>query len=104
MVSNQRKTFRVSDLLDDYGMSWNVERLKQVLHDSDAFGIKQIHVGYTGRDDYIAWNFRWNGVFTVRSAYHLKMSLKKLQGDAAESSSSVATHRGAMEHRRTEQG
>lgn len=43
--------------------------------------------------DYIAWNYTKNGHFTVRSAYHLRMSMNKIKSGRPESSSSVQTHK-----------
>ena len=44
-------------------------------------------------DDYMAWNFTKDGVFTVRSAYHLRMAQKRLKAGRPETSSSVADHK-----------
>jgi hypothetical protein len=56
--------------------------------------IKKIPVGRAERQDWLAWNFTKNGIFSVRSAYHLKMQQKKLRVDAAELSTTVDSHRG----------
>lgn len=87
----------VADLLNDPGSGWNVDKLNYIFLDSDTCDIKQIRVGGEQQEDYIAWNFTRSGVFSVRSAYHLQMSLRKNMADVAEGSSSVATHRGWLE-------
>lgn len=38
--------------------------------------IRKIAVGGTGREDYLAWNYSKNGIFSVCSAYHLEVSLR----------------------------
>jgi hypothetical protein len=42
----------------------------------------------------VAWNFTKNGIFSVRSAYHLQMKLRNTRGAGAISSSSVDQHKG----------
>ena len=43
--------------------------------------------------DYPAWNYTKNGIFSVRSAYHARMSQKRVRSGRPESSSLVADHR-----------
>lgn len=43
----------------------------------DAHDILQIPIGGPNVEDYSAWNFTKNGIFTVRSAYHLGMSIRR---------------------------
>lgn len=63
---------------------------------SDAADIKQIAVGGPGTEDFLAWNYTKSGVFTVRSAYHLRMSMKKCNSGQPEPSSSVKRHKGYL--------
>ena len=51
-------------------------------------------MGGPGRDDVLAWNYTKNGIFTVRSAYHLEMKLKETRVGSPENSSSEARHAG----------
>lgn len=44
-------------------------------------------------EDYQAWNFTKNREFSVRSAYHLRMSQKRARSGRPESSSSVVDHK-----------
>ena len=85
---------KVSDLLNDDGRDWNVPKLHQVLFDFDAEDIKKIAIGGPDMEDYLAWNYTKNGIFSVRSAYHLKMQQKRNLAGGVGSSSSVAAHRG----------
>nr|XP_020147655.1 uncharacterized protein LOC109732864 [Aegilops tauschii subsp. strangulata] len=47
-------------------------------------------------EDYLAWNYTKNVVFTVRSAYHPRMQQKCLKAGWPESSSSVQDHKSWM--------
>jgi hypothetical protein len=47
-----------------------------------------------GTDDYVAWNYTKTGVFSVRSAYHLKQHLKKMAAGRGSSSLNCSEHRG----------
>ena len=66
---------RVADLLDHTGTTWDDMKLQAMFSEDDVNDIKQISVGRPGCQDYMAWNFTKDGVFTVKSAYHLRMSL-----------------------------
>ena len=44
---------------------------------ADAADVKQIAIGGTETDDFLAWNFTRNGVFSVKSAYHLRISMSR---------------------------
>ena len=61
--------------------------------EDDASDIKQIPVGGNGVDDYLAWNYTKDGVFTVRSACHLLMSMKRARTGRPKSSLNVNSHR-----------
>jgi hypothetical protein len=49
-----------------------------------------------GSEDVLPWNFRKNGVFSVRSAYHLAVNQKNLARGRAESSRSSDNHKGRL--------
>lgn len=85
---------KVADLISSDGRNWNMEKLNAMFSEDDAADIKQIAIGGLGTDDYLAWNFTKNGCFTVKSAYHLKMSMNRARTGRTESSSSVNTHKG----------
>jgi hypothetical protein len=85
---------RVDELLLPEGAGWDVAKLEEVFFDSDVADIVQIPVGRAGSDDYIAWNNTKNGVFSVKSAYHLKTHLKALSIGRASSSLSCDEHKG----------
>jgi hypothetical protein len=85
---------RVEEALLDAGQGWNESRLREVFFDGDIEDILKIPVGRAGTEDYLAWNYTKNGIFSVRSAYHLKMHLNSARTGSASSSSSLEDHRG----------
>lgn len=70
---------KVSELLNGEGTGWDTQKLDWIFHGADSEDIKSVVVGGMGSDDYHAWNHTKNGVFSVRSAYHLGMRMKKLK-------------------------
>ena len=87
---------KVADLLLPDGRSWNRDRVREMFTPDDASDILQIVVGGLGADDYQDWNFTKNGIFSVRSAYHLKMAMLRSRSGRPESSSSVNKHKAYM--------
>ena len=65
---------KVSDLLNSHGTDWDVPKVTEMFTPEDAHDIMQINIGGPNVEDYLAWNFTKNGIFTVRSAYHLGMA------------------------------
>jgi hypothetical protein len=51
------------------------KQAKWMFFEVDVTDILKIPVGRAGTDDYVAWNYTNNGIFSVRSAYHLKQHL-----------------------------
>ena len=92
---------KVAHLLNPDGVSWNEELVDQMFTSEDAMDVKQIAIGGPEFDDFLAWNFTRNGVFRVRSAYHLRMSLNRARTGQPEFSSSVAMHKGYLALRDT---
>jgi hypothetical protein len=84
----------VPELLCDQSSRWDEEKLQEIFHDFDVRDIKKVHVGGAGCDDYHAWNWTKNGLFSIKSAYHLCMKLKKATSGGVGSSSSVEAHKG----------
>jgi hypothetical protein len=66
----------VCDLLLEEGHGWSEEKLNATFFEGDVTDILSIPVGCAGTEDYAACNYTRNGIFTVRSAYHLNMHLK----------------------------
>jgi ribonuclease HI len=84
----------VSDLLLPDGQGWNEALLNDVFFDGDVADIVKTPVGRAGSEDYIAWNYTKNGIFTVKSAYHLRMQLKDRETNQVGCSNSCEEHRG----------
>lgn len=87
---------KVSHLMNPDGRSWNEELVDQMFTVADAIDVKQIAIGGPAMDDLLAWNFTRDGVFTVRSAYHFRMSLNRARSGQPEPSSSAAMHKGYL--------
>ena len=84
------------DLLSDDGTKWNEEKVEAKFTPTDALDIKQIAIGGPGAHDFLAWNFTKNDIFTVKSAYHLRMSLNRARTGQPKASSFVSKHKGDM--------
>ena len=84
---------KVADLLNVQGDTWDDAKIDGMFSPDDAQDIKQIVVGGPGVRDYLAWNFTKNGQFTVKSAYHLKMSSKGARIGRPGTSSSLRKHK-----------
>lgn len=52
--------------------------------DGDVADIQQVPVSGAGTDDYLAWNYTKQGLFSVKSAYHLKVQLKSFSWACGE--------------------
>jgi ribonuclease HI len=83
----------VQALLLPNGGGWNEEMVRQHLCPVDAEDILKVPVGRPGSGDFLAWNNTKNGLFSVKSAYHLAMQRKKLFRGGTESSRSVDYHK-----------
>jgi hypothetical protein len=85
---------KVSELLREDGAGGDEDKLNEHLFEADVEEIKKISVGRAGTDDYLAWNYTKNGVFSVKSAYHLKQQLNLSLSGRASSSDSCDGHKG----------
>jgi hypothetical protein len=68
---------KVKELLVPEGGEWSKEKLNNCFFETDVADIMKIPIGRAGSDDYIAWNYTKNGIFSVRSAYHLNSRLNE---------------------------
>jgi hypothetical protein len=85
---------RVCDFIIDEGSAWDVEKVMAHFVPLDVTDILRTPVGRAGTTDFLAWNFTKNGVFSVKTAYHLALQKKKAARGASESSSSCDDHKG----------
>ncbi|XP_073361303.1 uncharacterized protein [Aegilops tauschii subsp. strangulata] len=84
---------RVGDLLNEQRSAWDQDKACAMFSSDEAEEILHITVGGPTMQDYLAWNYTKNGVFSVRSAHHLRTAQKSLKAGQPESSSTVADHK-----------
>jgi hypothetical protein len=84
----------VSDLLLPDGQSWDEGKLQDVFYEGDVEDILKIPVGRAGIGNYVAWNYTKNRIFSVKSAYHLKMHIRSSTGSRGGPSLSLEEHQG----------
>lgn len=85
---------KVEDLLLPEGQGWKMDKLQELFFESDIADITKISVGRAGTEDYLAWNYTKNGIFSVKSAYHLKMQSLAIRAGGASSSTNLEEHKG----------
>ena len=66
----------VHQLIDEDARSWNVEVLRRFFHHFDVEEILKIRLHTREVEDVIACHYERPGLFTVKSAYRLGVSLK----------------------------
>ncbi|XP_020190758.2 uncharacterized protein [Aegilops tauschii subsp. strangulata] len=83
----------VRHLLDESGVAWDMNKVERMFTPGDAEDIKQTVIGGPNMRDYMAWNFSNNGQFSVKSAYHLCMSLSGVKTGQLGSSMPSRDHK-----------
>jgi hypothetical protein len=63
---------KVSDLIDPYTNSWDVELVNQTLWEVDARRVLAIPLSSHNMDDFVAWHLTNTSTFSVMSAYHIE--------------------------------
>ena len=63
----------VSDLIDPSTKQWKEEIVRSMFPSYDAEEILRIRLPQTNEEDYVAWHYERNGIFSVRSAYRLAL-------------------------------
>jgi hypothetical protein len=63
-----------------------------VFYEGDVEDILKIPVGRAGTGNYVAWNYTKNGIFSVKSAYHLNMHFRSSTGSRGGPSLSLEEH------------
>ncbi|XP_062232870.1 uncharacterized protein LOC133930222 [Phragmites australis] len=81
-----RLTF-VHDLILPGEKKWNEPLIRHLTHDDDADVILKSRIPVREREDFPAWHFEKNGVFSVKSAYRLAWNLSGLSSRSHSSSS-----------------
>ena len=78
---------KVSDLIDKEAGGWKEDLVRQLFVPLDADIILSIPLSTSWPEDKLIWHYTSNGVFSVKSAYHLLRS--KLRREAPSSSGGV---------------
>ena len=76
----------VHQLIDENSRGWKEDLLQRFFHHFDVEEILKLRIPWRNEEDMIAWHYEKTGTFTVRSAYHLGMTLKELEAGQASSS------------------
>ncbi|XP_071674470.1 uncharacterized protein [Lolium perenne] len=63
---------KVSDLIDHNTRQWDEELIRDIFWQIDAERILQIPLAVGMMDDFVSWHYNRNGLFSVKSAYHLE--------------------------------
>jgi hypothetical protein len=67
---------RVNQLKMRGSDNWDEQLVRKIFYAEDAELILQMHAPTEGKDDFVAWHYESNGVFSVRSAYKLAYNLQ----------------------------
>ncbi|KAL0347171.1 UNVERIFIED_CONTAM: hypothetical protein Scaly_1733100 [Sesamum calycinum] len=67
---------RVADLIDPETSDWKVDLVQQLFWPLDSSIILTIPISIHGEEDLMVWHYSRNGYFSVRSAYHLAMTIE----------------------------
>jgi hypothetical protein len=67
---------RVSSLIDQHLGSWNFQLIQALFPHEEAEHICDLPISLLHQSDKLIWRGTKNGIFTVRSAYHLKVQRK----------------------------
>jgi ribonuclease HI len=79
---------KVEDLIDPMSNQWDLEVLQGLFYEEDVKDIMKIPI-CRGMEDHVAWHPDKKGLFSVKSAYHLGMSLKAHKRGVASSSGTI---------------
>ncbi|KAF5464491.1 hypothetical protein F2P56_014564 [Juglans regia] len=70
---------KVSDLIDPQMQQWKEPLLQELFTQQEITDIKSISISMRGREDKLVWQFTTNGLYTVKSGYHLSKVLECAQ-------------------------
>lgn len=68
---------RVADFINWGSRSWNLDMLEGKVCREDLELIKTIPIPLYPKQDRLVWHYSTNGLFSVRSAYHVALQLKR---------------------------
>jgi ribonuclease HI len=79
---------RVSILIDQESRWWNVPKLQEMFSEVEVQTICKIPICPGGQSDQLVWGGTKNGMYTVRSGYHMKKEeMEKEMGSCSDSGS-----------------
>ena len=67
-------------------MQWKDAVIQKYFYDMDAHVIKNIPLSFTRQDDFWAWHYERNGIFSVKSAYRMFVHIRNQFDDWLDSS------------------
>ncbi|KAF5468857.1 hypothetical protein F2P56_012970 [Juglans regia] len=70
---------KVCDLIDPQMQQWKEPLLQELFTQQEITDIKSIPINMRGREDKLVWQFTTNGLYTVKSGYHLSKVLECAQ-------------------------
>lgn len=65
------KAAKVEELIDQDRKEWNSTLIGAIFNEEDRVAITSISISFTTQSDTLVWRGTKNGVFSVRSAYHM---------------------------------
>ena len=85
--------WRVSDLIDPFLRCWDRDSVLQIFQKEDAEEILRIPLSRRNIPDSVMWPHTKDGIYTVKSGYHVAIELLKIEKNWAEGSSSSPSNR-----------
>ncbi|KAL0451733.1 UNVERIFIED_CONTAM: Retrovirus-related Pol polyprotein from type-1 retrotransposable element R2 [Sesamum latifolium] len=70
---------KVCDLIDADTKDWNNDLIRIIFWQEDANLILDLSLSFQNGDDFFGWHHTANGKFSVRSAYHVAVSLNNMK-------------------------
>ena len=83
----------VAELIDPTSCQWNMAELERVFLPMDVQAIRAIPISTSSQTDFWAWHHEKSGNFTVRSAYRMMVTTKKVREDWLEGRPSTSSNR-----------
>lgn len=74
-ITQAQLNWTVVDLIDEYTRWWNMEKVRRLLPQREAYEVLNMMLPADSRPDSIVWEHEPNAQFSVKSAYRLFMSL-----------------------------
>ncbi|KAF7119980.1 hypothetical protein RHSIM_Rhsim13G0172400 [Rhododendron simsii] len=62
---------RVSDIIDPQSRQWNIQKLEKEVPVEVVNAVKEIPISHVERADQLVWHFNSNGIYSVKSGYHV---------------------------------